>query len=385
MLLRAALLGRRREGGSLGAVSNSRYNGLGFRIGWQYHQPAGGGGPGITTSDPWFWLVYNDKWQQIAAYRVPGGSGNSWANTAESQPKEVITHHMAGVNGSGGSSYIDSVVMRERDNTAWGSAVSSWALTGRRYLLQNWRADVVLATDAAGAITDRIRYSAYGEPQRYSLCDLVNGGASGTAPDAIVDGDDSTAFTNAYGAGDKLADVNADGLVNSADYTLFTNTFTNGPGPLGTGTLSADLDAGFRRGYAGYEFDPILGASYASVYHVRNRVYDAENGRWNKRDPLGYVDGMGLYEYGKGMPLDRRDPRGLTSIVAVAGSPGVIAAPGRLLDEGEPGYWDVPDCRNLNWCFQKLQQRLLASLNGFSCFTDSIEIEIGVGAAICIA
>ena len=49
------------RGGSPVVVSNYRYNGLGFRIGWQYHQAANAGGPGIVNADPWFWLVYNDK------------------------------------------------------------------------------------------------------------------------------------------------------------------------------------------------------------------------------------------------------------------------------------------------------------------------------------
>jgi len=34
-------------------------------------------------------------------------------------------------------------------------------------------------------------------------------------------------------------------------------------------------------------------------------------GRWTRRDPLGYVDGMGLYEYVQGHVLIRRDPTGL--------------------------------------------------------------------------
>ena len=112
------------RGGSPVVVSNYRYNGLGFRIGWQYHQAGNAGGPGIVAADPWFWLVYNDKWQQIAKYRVPGSWGNSWANAAETQPKEVITHHMARVNCSGGSSDTDSVTVRERDNEAERPAVS---------------------------------------------------------------------------------------------------------------------------------------------------------------------------------------------------------------------------------------------------------------------
>ena len=148
-------------------VAKYKYNGLGFRIGWQYHQP-GSGTTGIEDgTDPWYWLVYNDRWQQIAAYRLIDPS-TGWTSDANKLPKEIITHHMAGIDGSGGSSYIDSVVARERDNTAWGvnANTTGWAIASRQYLLQNWRADVVRATDSSGTITDRIRYTAYGEPQR---------------------------------------------------------------------------------------------------------------------------------------------------------------------------------------------------------------------------
>jgi len=79
---------------------------------------------------------------------------------------------------------------------------------------------------------------------------------------------------------------------------------------VGAGVLRSEGDAGLRRGYAGYEFDPVLGLAGASIYHVRNRVYDAENGRWTKRDPLGYVDGPSLYEYCASRAVDARDPKG---------------------------------------------------------------------------
>jgi hypothetical protein len=46
------------------------------------------------------------------------------------------------------------------------------------------------------------------------------------------------------------------------------------------------------------------------VYHVRHRVYLPESGRWSRRDPLGYVDGMGLYEYVKSSSILHRDPSG---------------------------------------------------------------------------
>jgi len=44
------------------------------------------------------------------------------------------------------------------------------------------------------------------------------------------------------------------------------------------------------------------------------RILDSELGRWTRRDPLGYVDGMGMYGYGKGRAVSRQDPTGLRSL-----------------------------------------------------------------------
>ena len=230
--------------------------------------------------------------------------------------QDLVYHSGAGPDVT---SYIDSVVTRERDDgpTGWGENAKGptlWAIASRQFLLQNWRADVVRATDSAGSVTDRIRYSAYGEPVRWSPFDVAGGGVADNAPDGEFDKADHTAFATAFSNGDPQADVNGDGVVNTADETAFTNAWGFfDDGPLGPGTLSRDLDAGFRRGYAGYEFDPVLGAGGASVYHVRNRVYDAENGRWTKRDPLGYVDGPSMYEYCRGMAMEGRDRWGLAT------------------------------------------------------------------------
>ena len=78
----------------------------------------------------------------------------------------------------------------------------------------------------------------------------------------------------------------------------------------GAGSITVVADNAFRRGYAGYGFDPMLSLAGASFYHVRNWVYDAENGRWTNRDPLGYVDGMGLYQYVASTPVVAHDSTG---------------------------------------------------------------------------
>ncbi len=58
--------------------------------------------------------------------------------------------------------------------------------------------------------------------------------------------------------------------------------------------------------YAGYRYDPETG-----LFNVRYRYYHPTLGRWVSRDPAGYIDGMSLYEYVGGSPVNAYDPYGL--------------------------------------------------------------------------
>ncbi len=68
---------------------------------------------------------------------------------------------------------------------------------------------------------------------------------------------------------------------------------------------------GNRKGYAGYEFDPVL--TY-SIWHVRKRAFNSDLGRWLRRDSLLAADGVGLYGYVNNQPLSHNDPTGLLGI-----------------------------------------------------------------------
>ncbi len=58
--------------------------------------------------------------------------------------------------------------------------------------------------------------------------------------------------------------------------------------------------------FTGREYDIETG-----FYYYRARYYDPAWGRFLQRDPLGYVDGMNLYEYVRGNTLNWTDPDGL--------------------------------------------------------------------------
>jgi RHS repeat-associated protein len=57
--------------------------------------------------------------------------------------------------------------------------------------------------------------------------------------------------------------------------------------------------------FAGYRQDP-----ETQLYHVRARMYHPTLGRFLERDPLGYHDGMNLYEYVGSDPYLKTDPTG---------------------------------------------------------------------------
>jgi len=73
------------------------------------------------------------------------------------------------------------------------------------------------------------------------------------------------------------------------------------------GSLDPDQASDFNNDllFAGYRFDPESG-----LYYCRLRMYHPELGRFMQRDPLGFIDGLSLYEYADSNPLVYTDPTG---------------------------------------------------------------------------
>jgi len=263
----------------------------------------------------------------VAVYRVlHWKDGGGW--TFDDDPKERFVYHNAGLAGGGGSSYIDSVILRDRDaNTAWEDEADG-TLEERVYYCQNWRADVVALFGSNGHMLHQVRYDPYGVPFGISKADLT--------ADGVLDSADSSLFVTLYNSGSgthPFADWNLDGSLNSQDPIAYLNSY-NADAALGYGVLSyASSRAGGanRKGYAGYEIDPVLTGANGreSVYHVRHRVLLSELGQWNRRDPLGYVDGMNLYWYASANATAHIDPQGTAPCPAglCEGQPTCAGAP----------------------------------------------------------
>jgi RHS repeat-associated protein len=243
---------------------------------------------------------------------------------------------------NGGSSYIDLVVMRDKDaSTAWTATAD--ALDERRYYCQNWRADVVAIVTDAGWMSEWAKYSAYGVP--FGL----PGG------DCDSDGDcDAADYTQCAtwkngGTYDVRGDVDLNGAVNVGDLALVN---TNVGLTAGRGVLT---NLANRKGYAGYEGD----AKIASKWHVRSRTFASDIGRWLDRDPFEYVDLFNLYQYTLGCPLTLVDPSGSGSCYLPGpGSSGDI--PYEPLDppgvgdtsQGNPNAGPIPGMERRQQCCQ---------------------------------
>jgi len=223
------------------------------------------------------YLTYDDRWRLISRH-----DGSEYT--------EEVVHHAAGLDGFGGASDVDSVIMRRTFLTTGSPQTED----NRYYILQNWRQDPAVTITDAGVQVERAHFSPYGR--------VLGMPAGHTDFDFAFDSDDQTTLSGWSGAYRAHADVDLDGDVDSDDATANTSV------TMGWDVLSS---VGSKVGYAGYVQD----AYVPTVYHVRYRVLKVDLGRWLQRDPAGYVDGANLYEYVMSQPVEMRDSMGLASRV----------------------------------------------------------------------
>ena len=247
-----------------------------------------------ATSDKTYYVKHDERWRIVAVFRE-----------SDTSAKEAFVYHNAGASGHGGSSYIDDVILRDRDhNSGWTSAADG-TLEQRRYYCQNWRHDVVALIKSDGKIAERDRYLSYGTPFGSPLADATF--------DGTVSASDTTQVNNDWGANYHVrSDFNLDGAVGAADSAEVT---ANSGKSLGWGTLSDMTNVGNRKGYAGYEID----IAVSKLHDVRYRAVNTELGRWQSRElslpsTCDIHGSCNHYGYSTDSPVDGVDPLGLTVI-----------------------------------------------------------------------
>jgi RHS repeat-associated protein len=205
-----------------------------------------------------------------------------------------------------GLRYIDDAVLHRIDANKDGDYTD--AGDGTWYHLTDAQFSSVCLVDPAGAVAERVSYSAYGIARHHWQGDVDGDGAvtvaGGTSDLGLVT---AASGSSIGGAGYRAEyDLDRDGDVDSADQSRVGSATAALPaGQLSPVTASGpDSQAGW---------DGYLYAAETGLYAVRYRTYEPGLGRWFERDPRGYRESTSAYEYCISMPLDRLDPSGLLS------------------------------------------------------------------------
>ena len=269
-------------------IAEYAYNGLGFQISRLEDTNDDGDADG---SDTWFHTAFDEAWRVMGTFRAD-----------DSDPKEDFVPQLAGANGYGGSSYINGVVLRDKDNTeaSWLTAADG-TLEYRFFYCQNWRGDVVSLIAHDGTQVEHVRYTSYGVPDGVPGSDTDS---DGDCDQTDIDQIQTWINASAY---DVLGDVDLDGDVDSTDKSTaqaWLQAKEHGWGSVGT--------EGNRCSFSGSIY-----SEGTQLRLSRNRIHAPIIGRWLNRDPIGYGDGWNLYQFSRSNGVLGTDPYGTRTMISV--------------------------------------------------------------------
>jgi|GEM_PF-970306 len=205
-----------------------------------------------------------------------------------------------------GERYIDDVMFRLIDD----DPAAATPQIDRRYLVATDRQfSPVAVLDEDGDIVERKMFEAYGRV-RHSVAHDVDGDGDCDSDDVDLVSTDILAVppgglsADLYISGSKYAsahDFDRGGQLNTSDISAMQLSAA-----LPFGWISDPSGPDLPIGYSGYVFN-----NESGLYTVRHRDYSPDLGRWAQRDPLGYVDGMSMYQYVVSRATRFIDPSGL--------------------------------------------------------------------------
>jgi RHS repeat-associated protein len=163
-----------------------------------------------------------------------------------------------------------------------------------QYFNQAWQLLETRVNSAANPQDQYVRDFRYIDTPAVRFYDAASDGTTDTPIYYITDANmNVTALTNAAGA-----------IIERYLYDPYgQTTFLNADGTIATVQESTTENTTL---YAGYQYDQETG-----LYLARNRYHHTTLGTWLTRDPLGFIDGMNVYAYVGGRPMDSVDPLGL--------------------------------------------------------------------------
>jgi RHS repeat-associated protein len=184
---------------------------------------------------------------------------------------------------------------------------NSGSLDGARTFVLDDRWRVLAEYDAGGLAQEYVYGVEIDEP--LVLDRNLDGGARATDPG------DQRIFYHANTVGSIIGLTDSSGALTEAyEYDAYGEAFVFGPGPNGRIDFGGDdliASSGIsivdnRYLFAGRRLD-----AESQKYYCRYRYLDSQDGRFLTRDPIGYRQGVNLYEYVGGAPARATDPMGL--------------------------------------------------------------------------